>query len=307
MTATGRRTTSSRWRPGLGGRLRAAVRRGLTALVGDSGEARVRRWYHRMLRSTGRFGLPEEPATVDMLRAVAGRANTIVDVGGNVGRYAWFLRASAPPGGQLIAIEPHPAAAQLLRSTLDGLPGCTVLELAVADMDGTAQLVVPDGAFGQSLSALAWIELPRDRTSPGIEVPLRRIDGLVADGSLAVAGPVFMKIDVEGSEGRVLRGAAAFLRRYRPVVYFECERAALVRQGDSAEAVWAELARAGYATYAQVNGRFVPVRGVDPRVSNYLALPVLPGRDDRVSLDRTALGAVLDAWAAETSARTVTV
>jgi len=293
----------SEWRPDALARARSLVRRTLIATLGDGVEARVRAEYHRALRGVGRFGPPEDEATRAVLAAIAANARTILDIGANVGRYAWFLWRHARPDARLYALEPHPGAARLLRSALRRLPGCNVLEVAAADQDGVAELVVPEGPFGASLSALSWVRNgQRDEDQPVLAITTRRLDGLIADGTVTVTAPVFMKIDVEGAEARVLRGAAGLLGRHRPVIYFECQSASAARQGETPRGVWDELERAGYQVFAKLPAGFVRVAQVHPDVANYLAIPDLPVRrpdelDDNLPMDAAALIAILDSWA----------
>jgi FkbM family methyltransferase len=290
------------WRPGRLDKLRALARRALLGTLGDRGDERLHEAYHRVLRRIGRFGPPEDDATVALLSAIAVRSRTIIDVGANVGRYAWFLRRRARPDARLFALEPHPDAARLLQVAVGALPGSTVLELGASDRDGSAGLVVPDGAFGSPVHGLAWVRAPVDNDPTGaIEIDLRRLDGLIADGIVTVVGPVFLKIDVEGGEGRVLRGAAGLLRRHRPIIYFECQAGPLARQGQTPEEVWRELVQAGYRLFASGVAGLVPMHAVNPQVVNYLGIPDTDGPEREEPLDAAATGAMLDAWAARTS------
>lgn len=304
MSIQDRPTTEPEWAPGLPGRVRALLRRTLVAAVGHRGERRFHGWYHRVLRATGRFDPPEDAASAAALDAIAARSMTIIDIGANVGRYAWFLRRHAPAQARLFALEPHPGAADLLRRAMDGLAGCTVLQLAASDSDGTAALVVPEGAFGSPVSGLAWVKTPNEagaRSDPPDQptIIIRRLDGLIVDGSIAIRGPVFIKIDVEGGERRVLRGAIELLRTSRPIVYFECQAASLARQDETPEDVWADLRELGYAMFANRSGRFEPMSAVDASIVNYLAIPDLRSSGP---LDAMTLKTVLDGWVERTTA-----
>jgi FkbM family methyltransferase len=291
------------WSPGVLGRVRALLRRTLVASIGDGGERRFHGWYHRFLRAIGRFDPPEDDASVAALGAIAARSLTIIDIGANVGRYAWFLRRHAPAEARLFALEPHPGAVELLHRVFDGRPRSTILELAASDTDGTAGLVVPDGAFGSPVSGLAWIDT-RGVAGPAANgqseqvIHIRRLDGLVADGRITLTGPVFIKIDVEGGERRVLRGATDLLRSHRPIIYFECQATSLARQGETPDAVWTDLRQAGYRMFGDRSGRLEAMSTVDASIVNYLAIPDLPGD---APLDATTLETVLDAWALRTT------
>lgn len=169
------------------------------------------------------------------------------------------------------------------------------------EQDANGELIVPVGAFGSPVSGLAWVPSHQKSDPTGsIRVRLRRLDGLMEQGTISVVGPVFMKIDVEGGDAGVLRGAAELLRRYRPILYFECQAASLARQGETPAGVWRELARAGYQIFGNRAGRFVPMPRVETEIVNYLGIPDLAATKAAEPLDAAAIGAILDARAART-------
>ncbi len=289
------------WQLGTLDRLRALMRRVLIKTFGSRGEDRLHQGYHRFLRRTGHFRPPEDAATIGLLSGIAHRSGTTIDVGANVGRYAWFMWQHARPGSQMFAIEPHPGSAKLLRRAFAGVPGCSVLEVGAAERDTSGELIIPTGAFGSPVSGLAWVASKTEGPATGsIQVRLRRLDGLVDQGAISVVGPLFIKIDVEGGEAGVLRGASELLRLHRPILYFECQAASLARQGETPEDVWAELGRAGYRMFGNRAGRFVPMDGVETEIVNYLGIPDLTAADAAEPLDATAIDAILDSWAART-------
>jgi FkbM family methyltransferase len=186
----------------------------------------------------------------------------------------------------------------MLRNAVGKSPRCTVLEVAAADRDDIAELVVPEGPFGTPTSALAWV---RDQGSGEnqrvLQIRTRRIDGLIDDGTISVVAPVFMKIDVEGAEGRVLRGAAALMSRHQPVIYFECQTPLLARQNETPEDVWNELGRAGYRIFANQGSQFVVVDRIQPDAANYLAIPTVDVVDSELPLNAVAIIAIIGRWA----------
>ena len=286
------------WEPARLDRLRALGRRAVIVFLGHHVEWWLRGVYHRALRGLGRFEPPENEPTRAVLAAVAAQSRTILDIGANVGVYAWFLLRHAPPSSRLFALEPNPAAAQLLRSAVGKSPRCTVFDVAAADRDEIAELVVPDGPFGAPTSALAWVRSRSgDKDRRVLRIATRRIDGLIDDGSISVVGPVFLKIDVEGAEGRVLRGAAALLRHHRPVIYFECQTSLLARQGETPADVWNELGRAGYRIFVNRASRFVPVDEIQPDAANYLAIPTVDVVERDFPMDAASIIGTIGRWA----------
>jgi FkbM family methyltransferase len=286
------------WQPGALARTRALVRRALLLSMGRRGEELFHAAYHDVLRGTGHFGPPEDQTTLKTLGSVARSSNTIIDVGANVGRYAWFLRRSAPPHAALFALEPNPDAARLLRRTVRRLAGTVVLELAAGERDGPAELILPQGAFGSDVPALSWVQRPGEgRQADAMPIRLRRLDGLIEDGTIVVTGPVLLKVDVEGGEMGVLRGAADLLERYRPIVYLECQAVSLARQGETPADLWNLLEHAGYRLFGSREGQLVPMRQAETEVANYLALPDMPTSDADEPFDRAALDAIIRSWA----------
>lgn len=286
------------WRPGSLARFRSFIRRGLRRAFGPRGEEAVHAVYHVALRRLGRFGPPEDDRTLAVLGSFARHAATIVDVGSNVGRYAWYFARLAPPGAAIFALEPHHVAARLGRLALRPFPRAEVLEIALADEDGVAELVVPGGDHGSPVSGLSWIR--RGSHDGEVAVAVRTLDGLVRAGQIALVNPIFVKIDVEGGEVAVLRGAIEVIRAHRPVIYFECQASTLERQGDRPDELWSLLVDAGYRLYANRVGRFARARRVDDDVVNYLAIPIAAwdnnDGDDDGDLDERALAKGVEAW-----------
>jgi FkbM family methyltransferase len=66
--------------------------------------------------------------------------------------------------------------------------------------------------------------------------------------------PAIVKIDVEGAEAEVIRGAAALLREVRPILFLELHLDELERRGESLKALLAQLTSAGYR-FAEPGGR----------------------------------------------------
>jgi FkbM family methyltransferase len=131
----------------------------------------------------------------------------IIDVGANIGNHAVFFGSvlNAP----VYAFEPHKPNYELLEMNIaaNGLEGQVLLACcAIGDTDGVGSLHPgPATNFGTT------------RVSFGAgEVPVRSLD------SLAVRGPIgLLKVDVEGAEVAVLRGAAGVIRAWLPDVVVE--------------------------------------------------------------------------------------
>lgn len=149
-------------------------------------------------------------------------SNTVVfDVGANVGNYA--LAAARGIGkGAVIALEPNPPVYEELVNSVRGTR-VVPLNMACSDGNGWATLNVPVSDSGDLLAPIASIE-PRQSSSTSsiseVRVRTIKLDDLVS-GCQRVS---VIKIDVEGHELSVLRGAEETLNRDRPVLLVEIEQ-----------------------------------------------------------------------------------
>ncbi len=154
-----------------------------------------------------------EADVMKLLRATLGAGGVFVDVGANVGFHTVLASQLVGPQGQVVAVEPAPWTLELLRANVwRSGAAATVLSVAASDAPGTVLLDVdPAHRSGARLGE-----------SGGVEVESARLDDLLPD--LAVD---MLKIDVEGAEPLVLRGARALLERsprLLAVVEFRDER-----------------------------------------------------------------------------------
>jgi FkbM family methyltransferase len=171
-----------------------------------------------------------------------------VDVGAHGGQVTRLL-ADLVPRGQVVAVEPSSYARSVLRTALLLRPrrNVTVVAAALGAAPRLALLATPvkraGAAMGYGLASLA----PDARRAAVREaVPVITLDHLAEAMALPAIGLV--KIDVEGFEAAVLRGAEAVLRRDAPVLVLEVVRESLARAGGaSPEALWSFLEGLGYA------------------------------------------------------------
>jgi FkbM family methyltransferase len=146
---------------------------------------------------------------------------TFWDVGANIGLYTWQC-ALARPDSQIVSFEPDPRNLRCLERTSGAwaLSHHTIMATAVAEKSGRAGFCVDElaGATGtlqcdeESFNQRHYGMAPRR-----IEVETIALDDFMRDRP----PPDIIKIDVEGAELRVLRGAARLLAQHRPVLFFE--------------------------------------------------------------------------------------
>lgn len=144
---------------------------------------------------------------------------TVADIGANYGYYTLLLAELVGPEGLVVAVEPNPEAAALLRRTvfLNGFGAWTAIhEVAAGATDGgmTTLLVPREMTGGASIADVSALWLP-DITEH--RVPLTTLDALLAREEKID----FLKIDVEASEERIIAGTEAIFARGRPPMVIE--------------------------------------------------------------------------------------
>ena len=138
----------------------------------------------------------------------------VFDAGANCGFFA-LTQASANPRLRIVCFEPHPATFQRLQKNIalnDLESRITPVHAAVGSTSGICELnVSPESSMGiVAESPTQFLEKPRK-----VPVPLVTLDDYARAHGV---WPDFLKIDVEGFEAEVLRGARQVLSRARHVV-----------------------------------------------------------------------------------------
>jgi FkbM family methyltransferase len=143
--------------------------------------------------------------------------SVVVDVGANFGLYALSAALYARPQGRVFAFEPAPNAFALLERNIadNGLSGIvTAKPVAVGATAGRAAFYIGRDVSFSSLHRTQRLE----DNAAAVDVEIVALDAALAH----VQSVDLLKIDVEGGEADVLRGARELLRRSRaPIVQFE--------------------------------------------------------------------------------------
>ena len=139
-----------------------------------------------------------------------GPGAVVYDIGANVGYFSLLAAVLVGKNGQVVAFEPLPRNIDYLKKhvSLNKFENVTIFEAAVSDHNGEAAFDLgPSTAMGHIAE------------KGSIKVRLVALDSLLASGDLKP--PDYMKIDVEGAEYEVLRGAARLIKEYQPILFLD--------------------------------------------------------------------------------------
>jgi FkbM family methyltransferase len=144
-----------------------------------------------------------ERGYLDYLRALVDAGDTVVAVGATIGAYTLALAHIVGPTGMVVAFEPVPALERALHDAikLNGLTNVRLVKSAVGSRSGQADLFRADDPGNRGIASL----VSTARQGRSISVEVTTLDE-------AIDCPVsLLKIDVEGFETEVLRGAGRLI------------------------------------------------------------------------------------------------
>jgi FkbM family methyltransferase len=188
-----------------------------TVLARDTAGHRLRVRPAHWVDLTTLIGRPEEEPVERIVKSLPA-GGTFVDAGAHIGRYSLMAADRVGPAGRVIAVEPSPENWALLREQagLNGMSCITPFQVALGEQDGTTELF---GGGDQATNSVRhdWQHRMGGQNGAGT-CPPQTVRMLSLPSLLNRAGVQqvdLLKIDVEGAESEVLRGAERLLRQGR--------------------------------------------------------------------------------------------
>ena len=166
----------------------------------------------------------------------------VIDIGTNIG---WTVLnfAKISETGMVIGFEPDPFNYSVCKSNIDRNSFSNLLVLPFGLGEAAAQLQMevrtPENRGGNRIAP--------SNGKGSVAVAVKRLDDVEEVSKLSVIN--LMKLDVEGYELKVLRGAQKIIHRHKPVLFIEVDDNNLRDQGDSATELILFLQSCGYQTF----------------------------------------------------------
>jgi FkbM family methyltransferase len=171
------------------------------------------RFRHRALKAL----LRDQKAEFEIIRRHIRPGDVVCDIGANKGSFIYWLSRWVGDG-RVVAFEPQPDLARALADVcrVIGLGNVRVEAKAVYSRSGAQELFLPSGH--QPGASLLQQSVQGQRFTT-LSVPTVALDDYFAES----VGVALLKIDAEGAELDVLKGAERILRQHAPLLVFECE------------------------------------------------------------------------------------
>lgn len=164
----------------------------------------------------------------------------VIDVGACLGDHTATYARMVGEKGRVWAFEPNRIAFECLEYNMMRFKNVHTMQWALGDRSF--------GGFTIQDTNLGASQVAYSTTTGGDGTRVEELDHF--DDVMELTRLDFIKIDAEGWEPRILRGAEQTLRRFRPVVLCEINRPILEKNGSSAEEIFAFMAGLGYTVQA---------------------------------------------------------
>lgn len=216
--------------------------------------------YGALVRLKGRIDcdLGEMP-THEYIRPYVKAGATVIDVGAHIGSFTVPMQEWVGASGKVLAFEPMPELFECLRRNVGraSYRNAELYQVALGNQNGKV-------TFGRNKLNYGACSMVNPMGEP-VEVWCRSLD------ELYVGAPIsFMKIDCEGAEIDVLRGARQLLTMCRPVLFIETNSYAFKARGITQADLIHEIVELGYPRIRYFPEAWVK-RGLQPH--DLLALP----------------------------------
>jgi len=192
-----------------------------------------------LARALGRYEIAKHKA----LQAFLSRGGIFIDVGVNKSDFSLLASRLVGPEGRVMSFEPAPDNCHWIRRSIEknGYTNIDLYEIALSDENGDAQLYLGKKSGWHSL-----ISGQPDRDRGAIQVKTRRLDDFLDE--IGFKRPInVMKVDVEGADMHVLRGAHnALLNNDKIVLLLDIHP----DLGVNSEEVCAYLGELGFSLFA---------------------------------------------------------
>jgi FkbM family methyltransferase len=202
-----------------------------------------------------------EAQSWEIIGRTLGAGATFVDIGAHIGYYSLKAAPLVGPTGRVIAVEPNPETIPKLYGNIraSGAQNITVEPVACSNTEATLELfAAPRANTGET--SLSRANASHDgQFVTSYKVRAQPLDDILKD--VGVSRVDAMKIDVEGAEYLVLKGASKTLDRDHPVILVEIVEQQLQAMGTSSRQLYDLLRSHGYTARRSVQDNVEFVRG----------------------------------------------
>jgi len=217
----------------------------------------------------GHYDSPDLIPEIALFNEIDLANRVALDIGAHAGSWSQVLARKVSPAGVVLAYEafPHYGRALSIALRIAGVRNVRVRNVAVGASDGEV-ILRWQAEGGDFLGGRTHIDPKAKISSGAVPVKMVSIDQDLSAQGLQAEDVAFVKIDVEGAELEVLRGASNLLSIGRPPVFLEAEPQWNFSMGHSVQDVFTAMANYGYAPHLVSEGGIKPT-DIDAYLAQY--------------------------------------
>jgi FkbM family methyltransferase len=158
-----------------------------------------------------------EPVATQLIQKEIEEGDVIVDIGANIGYFVLIEAGLVNGEGKIVALEPSPQNARLLKHNVEKnkIENVFIHQIAVGEKTGKANLYLSEKSNRNSL-------IPRNELEyKEIEVNVTTLDDLLEKEERVN----LIRMDIEGGEFNVINGMEKTLKKFRPKIFLELHSA----------------------------------------------------------------------------------
>lgn len=144
------------------------------------------------------------------------KGDGVIDIGAHTGRHTKPLSKIVCDNGEVLAFEPIPDIREKLKQKFKNNNNIHILPYALSDKNGHSEFVLAKDRLEES--GLVQRVFNGKTSIERIEVEIKELDNIV---EFIPNNLRFIKLDTEGAEYNVLKGARGIMEKYKPIVAFE--------------------------------------------------------------------------------------
>ena len=204
-----------------------------------------------------------EPYLQKIMKKHIKHNDIVFDIGSNIGYTSIAMSKIVGDSGLVYAFEPVPTNIDDFKTNiaLNKCNNITLISKALSNVNEITNFRIPE--MGKNLSMASMIWHKKDDSVLTLQLETIILD---EDQHLKDLTPSFIKIDVEGSEGKVILGIQNLIKRSRPVIFIECSK-------NGRENVWKVLKDLNYHCF---NSKDIEILDInDYRSNDFLWIPVI--------------------------------
>ena len=186
---------------------------------------------------------------IKILKYLINKKKNSIDIGAYKGVYSFLL---AKYSKKVYAFEPNPKSFNILKKSVR--KNVKAFPFAISDKSGISFLKIPKGKKGYSNQGGSLRNVKLDKNFGKIKVETKKIDDL----KLKNIG--FIKIDAEGVELKVLKGAKKLITKYKPTLLIEIEERYI---SEPIEKSLSKILNLGYRGFALIGEILTPLKFFD--------------------------------------------